>query len=115
MAQQPQPAPKPTRASSSPDAVDLSDPEKVRQRNDSIKRREDARINGLKVLLADKNGRDWLWDLIGFCGVFRTSFTGNSETFMREGQRNVGLKIIGDLTKHSPDSLIQMMKENQDG
>ncbi|WP_343684009.1 hypothetical protein [Asticcacaulis sp.] len=61
-------------------------------------------------LMADARGRRIIWALLEFCGVFRTSFTGNSETFFKEGQRNVGLSI---LTRLDPDQHAIMTKENR--
>lgn len=90
---------------------DASNPEQVHAREKASRALEQRKVAGLRLLLDHPDGRAWLWDLIGFCGVYRTSFTGNSETFMREGQRNVGLKIHAELLKHFPESYMTMMKE----
>lgn len=106
MSQQPQqakPAPRP--------AANLGDAESAGERNTQIKNREARRLSGLKAILENKDARLYLWDLLDFCGVSRTSFTGNSHTFFNEGQRNVGLRIQADLTKHYPDSYLNMLKE----
>lgn len=94
-----------------PEAVDVSDPEQVKARKDKAKLAEAARISGLRSICADPNARAWLRDVLDFCGIHRTSFTGNSTTFFNEGARNVGLKIQADLVKHCPDALIAIMKE----
>lgn len=91
-----------------------AEPDHVHAREKTAKDAERRRVAGLKLLLDHEDGRLWLWDLLGFCGVYRSSFTGNSETFYREGGRNVGLKIQAELTKHYPESLVQMMREGQD-
>ena len=91
------------------------DPEAVRDRRESAKRGDEARVRGLRYILANQDAREWLWDLMGFTGLNKTSFTGNSQTFFLEGQRNVGLKIQADIVKHSPESMVAMMKEHADG
>ena len=94
---------------------DANDPDAVRQRRESSKRTEEARIRGLRVILASTDARTWLWDLLGSTGLYKSSFTGNSQTFFLEGQRNIGLMIQADIVKHSPDALLSMMKEHADG
>lgn len=94
---------------------DAGNPEDVRDRKELSKRSEELRIRGLRVILANSDAQAWLWDLMEFTGLFKTSFTGNSQTFYLEGQRNVGLKIMADISKHSPESLIAMMKERANG
>lgn len=104
--QQPAPNAKPR-----PEAVDLGSASSAGERNVGIKQREARRLNGLKQILEQPDSRTYLWDLLEFCGVARTSFTGNSTTFFNEGQRNVGLRIQADLTAHFPDKYLTMMKE----
>lgn len=72
---------------------------------------DDLRRAGLAHLITTPAGRAWLYELIEFCGVFRTSFTGNSETFAREGQRNVGLKIMADIQRDHEEAYITMCRE----
>lgn len=92
-------------------ADNVGDADRVAERNSTNAQREARRLNGLKQILDNKDARAYLWDLLEFCGVGRTSFTGNSTTFFNEGQRNVGLRIQADLTKHYPDSYLTMLKE----
>lgn len=105
----------PTKAAPQPPAArqadNVGDADRVAQRNATNAQREQRRLNGLKQILDSKDSRAYLWDLLDFCGVGRTSFTGNSTTFFNEGQRNVGLRIQADLTKHYPDSYLTMLKE----
>jgi hypothetical protein len=73
---------------------------------------EDARRKeGLRKIMGDPDSRLWVRELLGFCGVWRNSFTGNSTTFFNEGQRNVGLKIHAELVRDHADALITMLKE----
>lgn len=90
---------------------DAGDAEAVRGREKLSKEGERLRQAGLKRIVENEDSRAWLWDLMAFCGIARSSFTGNSTTFFNEGQRNVGLKIQAELVKHHPDKYITMMKE----
>jgi hypothetical protein len=62
-------------------------------------------------LLADARGRRLMYSWLEFCGVFRISMTGNSQTFFNEGQRNVGLMLLGNVMAHSPEAFALMRNE----
>ncbi len=65
----------------------------------------------LKWIMSDKRGRRFMWGLLSRAGVYRSSFTGNSETFFREGMRNLGLMYVNDLHASCPDRYYAMVKE----
>lgn len=87
----------------------------VGERKVNAKNAERERIAGFGQLLETKQGRAWAWWLLGQCGVFRTSFTGNSTTFFNEGKRDIGLLLLGDITREFPDAYMTMTKENANG
>ena len=64
-------------------------------------------------LMSDKRGRRFMWRMLEVTGVYRSSFTGNSETFFREGARNVGLKLISDIHEFAPDAYTTMLEEQR--
>jgi hypothetical protein len=64
-------------------------------------------------LMSSKRGRALMRDVLTFCGVYRSSFTGNSETYFREGQRNVGLYFLSQIQEHAPEHYIEMIKESR--
>jgi hypothetical protein len=65
-------------------------------------------------LMGDPRGRRIVWRMLEMTGVFRTSFTGNSETFFREGQRNVGLMLMAQIHDATPGQYVLMLKEQKD-
>lgn len=67
----------------------------------------------LLFILQTEQGRLYLAELLDFCGLYQTSFTGNSETYFKEGKRNVALKIMADMAKVDPNSYINMMIETK--
>lgn len=95
------------------ETFDSSDPKHVKDRQDNSKIRESKEQKGLKDAMSTPEGRAWVFSLLDMCGVHRTSFTGNSTTFFNEGQRNIGLKIEGDIFKWCPDKYITMMTEGR--
>jgi hypothetical protein len=70
-------------------------------------------VEDIKWLMAHKQGRRFVTRLLDKAGVYRTSFTGNSETFFREGQRNLGLFVLSEVMEVTPDQHAQMLKEQQ--
>lgn len=75
------------------------------------KQRLDQERADFQWLMSQPQGRRWIWALLERCHVFETSFTGNSHTFFREGERNVGLSILSDIDRHCPNRLPEMMIE----
>lgn len=67
-----------------------------------------------KWLMGNKRGRRIVWRLLERTGVYRSSFTGNSETFFREGMRNVGLSLLDQIHSITPDQFAVMLKEQND-
>lgn len=67
----------------------------------------------LKFILQSEQGRMYLSELLDFCGLYRKSFTGNSETFYNEGMRNVALKLLSDIGQVDPDAYLKMMQETK--
>jgi hypothetical protein len=82
----------------------------VEDKQQLARRRE---IDDFKWLMADERGRRFMWRLLEKAGVFRSSFTGNSETFFREGQRNIGLMLIADIHEACPNDYTRMLKEQR--
>ncbi|MEX8508461.1 MAG: endopeptidase [Leptothrix ochracea] len=101
--------------------MDAYDPTEVDQNDtaqqDAQKRARDAvRVDAddFKWIVSNKRGRRFAYRLLDRCGVFRSSFTGNSTTFFNEGQRNIGLHLLGMLNEHAPEAYSLMLKEHND-
>jgi hypothetical protein len=66
----------------------------------------------MKKLLSEAFGRRIMWRMLERCGIYKTSFTGNSTTFFNEGRRAVGLEILEEIIASSPTSYTLMQSEN---
>ena len=51
-------------------------------------------IRDLEAVLSTEAGGRFIFSLLNEWHVFSSSFTGNSETFFKEGERNVGLALM---------------------
>lgn len=92
-----------------------ADEAQVQESARDAKLRREQEANDLAAVLNIPEGRRYLWRLLEFCGVYKTSFTGSSETFFLEGQRNVGLRVVNEITTTHPEAYLLMMKENRKG
>lgn len=78
-----------------------------------VKLLEDQKENDLRYVLASDQGKRFIWGLLEACGIFKSSFTGSSETYFLEGQRNIGLKLLADVMKTDPEAYIKMYKSGK--
>lgn len=97
------------------DVTDIRGQEaKARARAERAENVGAMKVNDWKWLMSVPRGRRIVWRLLEETGQFRSSFTGNSETFFREGERNVGLKITALIGQHCAEDYAKMLLEQQD-
>lgn len=77
----------------------------------AVARRQE--VEDLKWLMGHKQGRRFVTRLLDKAGIYRTSFTGNSETFFREGQRNMGLFVLMEVMEVAPEQFAKMLEEQK--
>lgn len=70
-------------------------------------------VEDFLYVMRSKQGRRFIWRLLTWTHVFQTSFTGNSETFFREGERNIGVKLINEIHSHCYELYGTMVKEQR--
>jgi hypothetical protein len=80
-------------------------------RRDANKLAGQVEANDIKWLMANKQGRRIVRRLLAESGVYRSSFTGNSETFFREGKRALGLFLAAEVTTHAFPDYVLMLTE----
>ena len=88
-----------------------ADSEQVKEAAEREKLQAERDLNDTRWVLSMPQGRRFLYRLLAECGVYRSSFTGSSETFFREGQRNVGLKLLEELEVADAESYLLMLRE----
>lgn len=67
----------------------------------------------LREILKIKAGRSFLWDLMGDCKVFQTTYTGDNLTYYLEGTRSVGLKLLTEILDADKEAYFKMVRENE--
>ncbi len=89
------------------DRIHVSERQKRRRLQNQ---RED---DDLAWLMNQREGRRFMWRLLQSCHLYESSFTGTSATFFREGERNVGLQVLADITRICPDHHARRAGETQ--
>lgn len=76
--------------------------------------KREREVADFKWLMANAEGRRFVWRLLEKAGVFRSSFSQNGlQMALNEGQRNQGLMLLSEIHEHCPDRYHQMVKEAQ--
>lgn len=91
--------------------TNAADPKAIARRERKIKRDNELLSDAWRWLLDDEKGRRIAWALLEETHVFRTSMTGNSQTFFLEGERNIGLKVLDRIMTTAPDAFALMQRE----
>jgi hypothetical protein len=98
---------------SKPFVKNASDESQIQGAKIKVKLGKESEINDLKFLLSTDQGRRFIWKLISKCGVFRQSFTGNSQTFFMEGERNIGLFVLDSVMEADPEAYVKMYTQSK--
>ena len=88
--------------------INEQDKQRAHARAERIER---AELADIKALMAIPAFRRYAKRYLGICNVFKTTFTGNSETFFKEGQRSIGTTMFGEIMAIVPGQFAQMMAE----
>jgi len=77
------------------------------------KRREERFIEDVQMILRYPEGRRALFDVLSFCGVYRSIMSEQSnQVFYLEGRRSVGLYLIQAIQQANMSALQQMQMEH---
>lgn len=82
-----------------------ADQEAVADKERRVRMTRKTELDDLRHLLADPAFRRFLWRLFKRFGLFRLSYTGNSDTFFNEGRRNEGLWLLGEIASADPQAV----------
>lgn len=91
------------------------DPDAERQEHADTMARDEARLkergSAIESIIYSPSGRQFLWELLSTCGVWSASY-GEHMAF-REGQRDIGIRVMREIEALRPGILHQMSSENQ--
>lgn len=90
---------------------DLIDTKKEDKAKVKDKKRRIRQLGDIKKILSMPEGRRFFWRMLSKTGMYKTSFTGNSTTFMLEGKRQIGLFILNEMMSADNTAFAQMQQE----
>lgn len=99
------------------------DPELVEKAKAKAKRAEVGRYNVIKGILSTTHGRKWIYEVLEMCGVHNLSADPLSDddgialalkSWFKDGQRNIGNKLLADIQACAPAEYLRMLKEARD-
>lgn len=67
--------------------------------------------NDLRTVMGTPEGRRFMWGLLGECGLYRSSYHPSALIHFNEGQRSIGLSLLGRITADCPDQYLTMQSE----
>lgn len=71
-------------------------------------------LEDIRALLQLPEGIRFFKRLFTLARIWSTTFTGNSQTFFLEGQRNLGLIIYSDVAEASPEKILSIILEGRE-
>lgn len=96
------------------DPLDLTtqqENQNARKLDDKVAARQE--MDDFLWMMRNKQGRRFMWRLLTWTHIFKSSFTGNSETFFREGERNIGVRLMDEIHGLCPELYSTMVKEQK--
>jgi hypothetical protein len=92
-----------------------SDGEQVKSRREKLKTRELQKKAALRRFISEPEGRMWMWDLLGRCGIFRSSFSSEPLVMaFNEGRRDIGTFLASEIGSADSDAFFKMAIENRE-
>ena len=96
------------------DVDDLFADERRKVKEDEAKAalKEKSLLQAIYNLMELEDGREFMWWLLEQTHYFQTSFTGNSVTYFREGERNIGNKVLEKLFTVRPQAMQELIEHH---
>jgi hypothetical protein len=92
---------------------DAGNPLSVKEKEKRAKIVAEKRLNGLKQIMASADGRAWMWEFLGGCGLFAVKFTGRAtQDAFFDGMRNAGMPVFAEIQRHCMNEYLLMVKES---
>jgi len=88
---------------------DTKKQDKIKLKADKKRERE---LNDIRKVISNAEGRRMFWRILSHAGIYRTSNTGNSQTFFLEGKRSEGLFWLDELMAADHKAFAILQSEN---
>lgn len=92
---------------------DTSDPKQVNTARKKAARVRREQREVVRELMSTTQGRAWLYQKLEECHIWTPSFVPADpySTAFKEGERNIGARLLADIMDAAPDQYVAMVKE----
>ena len=90
-----------------------ADPGQVKEAKQKELRGREREVNDVRSILNTREGRRFMWKMLGHCRVFESIWHGSAQIHYNAGMQDVGHFILAEITEASPEAYLLMMKENK--
>lgn len=92
------------------------DPKQVRDGKVKEQSKRDEELADMRFILSSVEGRRFIWRYLSRCRIFEVSYLGNAnDTIFNEGSREIGLRILDEVTHADPRAYMKMVNESNKG
>ncbi len=89
-----------------------ADPRQVREAKDTAAFRALEAQREIVVVMSSREGRSFLWRLLGMCHTYENVFSSDALVMARNaGEQNLGHRVLAELGTASPALLLRMQTE----
>lgn len=90
-----------------------SDKEQVKKARRAENNLEEKKLDDMRWVLRDPQGRRVLWRIMSFCKSYSSAYaTEANDAYYNIGQQDVGRFVMSEITKADEEKLFLMMKEH---
>jgi hypothetical protein len=91
---------------------DLGDEKDVRARKRRVGKQQKGLDDTLRGIMGSGTGRAWIWYILSTCRSFELEVPSDAIAMaFRNGERNVGIRLLADVMRVAPDEFVAMMRE----
>lgn len=90
----------------------MDDPEKLAEAERKARDQRDVELNCIREILTTYQGRQFLWNILSRCHVYKTSMSGRKhDVIFQEGERNIGLWLLNEVFTAMPNAYTLIRSE----
>lgn len=93
--------------------TNAADRSQVSKADKAVKSAREYYMDSLKNVMASKDGRRVLWDVLEKCKIYSEIWEPSAKIHHNAGMRSVGLSVLADITECDEDLYLIMQKENR--
>lgn len=87
----------------------------VKESENREKRQREQELNDVRAVLSTIHGRRFYWRMMKQCRTFESIWEPSAKIHYNSGRQDFGHFLLAELNDSTPETYLQMMKENKEG